>query len=386
MRLAKPAREPPGGRDPRRRSGFAAACLLVRLLIHPPPATFIPEVPAVPAPFIPGSVLLAALLLVPPAAFAQEDAPKPLRAGLIGLDTSHVIAFAQVLNRPEPKPELAGVRIVAAYPGGSPDLPASRDRVEGYTKQLRDEFGVEIVDSIETLLTKVDVVLLESVDGRPHRAQVEPVLKAKKPVFIDKPMAGSLADVIRIFDSAEQQGVPVFSSSSLRFSPNIARMRDSEEAGAVLGCASWGPAPTEEHHPSLFWYGIHGAESLYTVMGAGCQSVTCARTDGADVVCGVWRDGRIGSFRGIRDGKADYGVLVFGSKGIVPSQGYGGYEPLLVEICRFFRTGRPPVAAAETIELFAFMEAADESQRRGGAPVTIAEVIEKARAEIAAAK
>lgn len=327
--------------------------------------------------------IVLGVLVLAPLAVAQEPSPKPLRAGLIGLDTSHVVAFTRVLNDPAAKPEVAGVRIVAAYPGGSPDLPASRDRVEGYTKQLRDEFGVEIVDSIEALLTKVDVVLLESVDGRPHLAQVEPVLKARKPVFIDKPVAGSLADALRIYAMAEREGVPLFSSSSLRFSPNIARMRRSDEVGEVVGCASWGPCPTEEHHPDLFWYGIHGVESLYTVMGPGCQRVTRTRTDGADLVAGAWSGGRIGTFRGIREGKADYGVLVFGSKGIVPSQGYGGYEPLLVEICKFFRTGQPPVTAAETIELFAFMEAADESQRRGGAPVTIAEVMEKARAAVA---
>jgi predicted dehydrogenase len=333
------------------------------------------------------SIALALLILTTPlAAVAQDEKQKaqPLRAGLIGLDTSHVIAFTKVLNAPDAKPEVSGVKVVAAYPGGSPDLPSSRDRVEGYTKQMRDEFGVEIVDSIEALLPKVDVVLLESVDGRPHLRQIEPVLRAKKPVFIDKPAAGSLADVIRIYEMAEKAGVPVFSSSSLRFSPSIAAMRRSEQAGDVIGCESWGPSPTEEHHPDLFWYGIHGVESLYTVMGTGCESVTRTKTDGTDLVVGTWKGGRVGTFRGIRDGKADYGVLVFGSKGIVPSMGYGGYEPLLVEICKFFRTGQPPVPAAETIELFAFMEAADESHRRGGAPVTIAEVMEKARAEIAA--
>jgi hypothetical protein len=336
------------------------------------------------SPAVASLTLAVLMLVVPVAATAQEPKDRPLRAGLIGLDTSHVIAFTKAFHSPDPKPELSGVRVVAAFPGGSPDLPASRDRVEGYTKQLRDEFGVEIVDSIEALLPKVDVVLLESVDGRPHLAQVEPVLRAKKPVFIDKPLAGSLADAIRIYEMAEKEGVPVFSSSSLRFSPSIARMRNSDQAGDVLGCESWGPAPTEEHHPDLFWYGIHGVESLYTVMGPGCERVARTKTDGADLVVGTWKDGRIGTFRGIRQGRADYGVLVFGSKGVVPSTGYGGYEPLLAEIRTFFRTGRPPVSAAETIELFAFMEAADESHRRGGAPVSIAEVMEKARAEIAA--
>jgi hypothetical protein len=73
--------------------------------------------------------------------------------------------------------------------------------------------------------------------------------------------------------------------------------------------------------------------------------------------------------------------MVFGSDGIVPSGGYGGYEPLVVEICKFFKTHQPPVSAEETIEIFAFMEAADESKRQGGAPVTLESVLTKAKAK-----
>jgi predicted dehydrogenase len=309
---------------------------------------------------------------------AQEPA-KPLRAGIIGLDTSHVVAFTKVLNDPKAPPELSGVKVVAAYPGGSPDIPSSRDRVAGYTKTLRDEYGVEIVDSIDALLAKVDVVLLESVDGRPHREQAEPVFRAKKPVFIDKPVAGSLKDALAIFAMAEEHGVPCFSSSSLRFSPNIAAMREDPKVGPVVGCDAYGPCALEEHHPDLFWYGVHGVESLYTVMGPGCVSVSRVQTEGTDQVTGVWKDGRVGTFRGIRRGKADYGVLVFGEKGIAHGAGYGGYEPLLKEIVTFFKTGKAPVSPAETIELFAFMEAADASKHAGGHPVTIESVLKTAR-------
>jgi hypothetical protein len=334
------------------------------------------------APFRLAPPILALLAATVPAA-AQEPA-KPLRAGIIGLDTSHVVAFTKVLNDPKAPPELSGVKVVAAFPGGSPDIPSSRDRVAGYTKTLRDDYGVEIVDSIDALLAKVDVVLLESVDGRPHREQAEPVFRARKPVFIDKPVAGSLADAIAIFAMAEESGVPVFSSSSLRFSPNIAAMRDDPKVGPVVGCDAYGPCALEEHHPDLFWYGVHGVESLYTVMGPGCVSVSRVQTEGTDLVTGVWKDGRVGTFRGIRAGKADYGVLVFGQKGIAHSAGYGGYEPLLKQIVAFFKTGRPPVSPAETLELFAFMEAADASKRAGGAPVTIDSVMQSARAATAA--
>lgn len=302
----------------------------------------------------------------------------PIRVGIIGCDTSHVIAFTDVLNRDNNTGDLAGVRVVAAFPGGSPDIPDSANRVADYTQKLRDK-GVTIVDSVEALLPLVDAVLLESVDGRPHLAQSIPVFKAKKPVFIDKPVAGSLADAVEIYRLAAETGTPCWSSSSLRFSPGILGMRSDERLGKVLGCEARGPCPIEPHHPDLFWYGIHGTETLFTIMGPGCKSVTRVNTPGTDVVVGVWDDGRIGSFRGIRDGVHDYGAMVFGSKANLPSGGYAGYEPLVVEIAKFFKTGKPPVSAAETLEIYAFMQAANESKQQGGASVTLDSVLEKAK-------
>ncbi len=319
--------------------------------------------------------LLAAIWQVAPAQQA-ENRPAPLRAGMIGLDTSHVIAFTRVINDPAATGELAGLRIVAGYPGGT-DFEPSRTRVERFTEQLR-EMGVEIVDSIPALLEKVDVVLMESVDGRPHLEQVLPVLKAGKPVFIDKPVAGSLADVLAIFQAAEHYKVPVFSSSSLRFHEGPQQVR-SGQIGQLLGCDTYGPCPIDPTHPDLFWYGIHGVEALFTCMGTGCESVMRVTSGDTDLVVGRWKDGRIGSFRGLRKGKIESGGTAFGTEAVVHLDGSGDYRPLLVEIAKFFRTGRPPVSAEETMEIFAFMEAADESKRQGGAAVSIASVLAKAR-------
>lgn len=329
--------------------------------------------------FLFSAVSAAAVCLLASGSLRAEE-PQTIRAGIIGLDTSHVVAFTSLFNNPKAEGNLAVVKVVAAYPGGSPDIPASADRVEGFTSRLR-EMGVEIVDSIDDLLTKVDVVLLESVDGRPHLEQVKPVFKAGKRVFIDKPLAGSLADALEIARLGKEHNVPWFSSSSLRFSPGIAGMRDNEKVGKVLGCLAYSPASLEPHHPDLYWYGIHGVETLYTIMGSGCQTVTRTSAPGVDQVTGLWEDGRVATFRGIREGQSGYGALVFGTKGIVPSGPYGGYQPLAEEIAKFFITGEPPIAVEETIEIMAFMEAADESKRRGGAPVRLDEVIEAAKAK-----
>ena len=302
---------------------------------------------------------------------------KVIRLGIIGLDTSHVVAFTEFINDPALG---SGCKVVAAYPGGSKDIPASADRVEGFTRRLQEKFGVEIVESIERLCEKVDGILLESVDGRPHLEQIRPVFRAGKPVFVDKPMGGSLADVLEIYRLAREHNVPCWSSSALRYSPGIIGMRNHEKVGEVLGCSAFGPCVLEEHHPDLYWYGIHGVEILFTIMGTGCRSVTRVRSEGTDLVVGLWHDGRIGTFRGIRQGHSAYGALVYGSEGVERSGSYEGYRPLVEEIVKFFRTGRVPVAPEETMEIYAFMTAADESKAQGGVPVAIEDVIRKAQA------
>lgn len=298
---------------------------------------------------------------------------KPLRIGIIGLDTSHAVAFTTVMNSKKP-PQTAGATVVAAYTKGSPDIESSTKRVPEYTEKVK-ALGVEIVDSIEALLPKVDAVLLETNDGRPHLEQLRPCLAAKKPVFIDKPIAGSLSDTIKILDEASKAGVPVFCSSSLRFSKSTQAVRNGS-IGKVKQAETTSPASLEKTHPDLYWYGVHGVESLFTVMGTGCQSVKRSTTpDGKIEVTGTWEGGRTGTYRESKG----YGGKAVGEKGEAEVGKFDGYEPLLYEIIPFFRTGKPPVSAAETLEIYAFMEAADESKRQNGAEVTLQSVLDKAR-------
>lgn len=317
-------------------------------------------------------ILLAGWVLALASVAAHAEEPKQIRIGIIGLDTSHAIAFTKILNDEKAAPEVAGCRVVAAYPKGSPDIQSSVTRVPGYTKEIQ-KYGVKIVDSIDDLLTQVDAVLLETNDGRPHLEQVRPVLKSGKPVFIDKPVAGSLKDAVAIFREAKDAGVPVFSSSSLRYGKNTQAAR-AGALGRISYCETSSPASLEKTHPDLFWYGIHGVESLFTVMGTGCQSVKRTSEDGKIVVTGKWSDGRVGVYR---EGKG-YTGKAKGDKGEGPVGASDGYRPLVVDIVKFFRTGKPPVSAEETIEIYAFMEAADESKRQGGAEVNLESVLGKA--------
>lgn len=299
------------------------------------------------------------------------------RVGIIGLDTSHAVAFTNELNADNPSAEYGGYKVVAAYPQGSLDIDSSVKRIPGYIEEVKKK-GVEIVASIPALLDKVDVVLLETNDGRRHLEQAMPVLKAGKTLFIDKPVAASLADAITIFEAAKHYKVPVFSSSSLRF---MASAQDvvNGKIGKVLGADTYSPASLEKTHPDLFWYGIHGVETLYTVMGTGCKTVARQHNEGTDIVVGTWEDGRVGTFRGTRTGQHNYGGTVYGEKGNSTLGPFGGYKPLLLQIIQLFQTGTVPVKAEETLEICAFMEAADESKRKKGAVVNMEDIWSQAR-------
>jgi hypothetical protein len=306
---------------------------------------------------------------------AAPSIDQTIRVGIIGCDTSHAPAFAKLINQASPTAEIAAMKVVAAYPGGSPDIAQSRDRIDGFTTELRSG-GVKIVNSIEELLPMVDAVLLLSVDGRKHLEQLRPVLAARKPVYIDKPLAGSLADAVEIFRLAGEAQVPCFSSSSMRFVPSVFEIRQGTKIPQVLGCDVYAPCKLEPHHPDLFWYGVHGVEMLFTIMGTGCESVSRTHTRDTDIVTGVWKDGRIGTYRGTRSGQPNYGFVVHGSSAINHCNVDLDYEPLLRQIAGFFKNGKPPVRAEETLEIFAFLESGDESKRRGGVPVRLAEVLE----------
>lgn len=308
-----------------------------------------------------------------------QSKPEGLRVGIIGLDTSHSIAFTKALNDPSAGDQFGGYKVVAAYPKGSLDIQSSIERIEGYTTQVK-ELGVEIVDSIDALLPKMDVVLLETNDGRRHLEQALPVLKAGKTMFIDKPMAASLADAMAIFEAARHYQVPVFSASSLRYIKGMEEVKNGA-AGKILGAETYSPCPLEKTHPDFFWYGIHGVETLFTAMGTGCQSVVRVTTADTDVAVGTWQDGRIGYFRGLRAGKKDYGGTIFGEKAITNLGSYNGYNPLLEDIIKFFQTGVVPVQPEETLEILAFMEAADLSKKKGGVPVSVKDIMEKAEKE-----
>jgi hypothetical protein len=310
------------------------------------------------------AVLLALTLGFPVSARAAD-----LRLGLVGTDTSHVIGFATAFNDPSSPEHVPGARIVAAFKGGSPDLAQSRDRIEGFSRQLHEKYGIEIVGTIAELCTRVDGVLLTSVDGRVHLAQAREIINGHKPMFIDKPLAATLDDAREIARLAKEARVPWFSTSTLRYS--VAALKTADLNGVDV----WGPGPLEEHHQvDLSWYAIHEAEMLFTLLGTGCEEVTRVESADTTVVACRWKDGRIGTMRALRP-YSDYGVVLFrkDAKGqtsqastVRTTQG-----ELDRDLLKFFASGVPPVPNDETLELMAFLDAAQRSKEAGGKPMRL---------------
>jgi len=313
---------------------------------------------------MPGVKLFTALLTT---SFLAAGAD--LRLGIIGTDTSHVIAFTRILNDNSLPDHVDGARVVAAYKGGSKDVKDSYTRVDKFAEELKTKWKIEFTPDIASLCRKVDAVLIESVDARTHLEQAKVVIAAGKPMFIDKPLASTLEDARMIAKLAKDAGVPWFSSSSLRYGEIATTMKYPD----MLGVMTWGPGPIEEHHQlDLAYYAIHPIEMLFTLMGTGVEEVSRTWTDGSDEVVGRWRGGRIGSVRATRP-YGGYGALVFRTKEVSQSnpKAVAGYRPLLVEIVKFFETKQPPVSNEETLEIFAFMDAAQRSKAAGGAPMKL---------------
>ncbi|MCK9508725.1 MAG: Gfo/Idh/MocA family oxidoreductase [Pigmentiphaga sp.] len=298
-----------------------------------------------------------------------------IRIGIIGLDTSHALEFTKLINEDE-SGEYQNFRIIAAYPYGSKTIQSSYERIPGYTEEVK-QYGVEIVSSISELLKQVDCVMLETNDGNLHLAQALEVFKAGKIMFIDKPVAATLADAIAIFELSKKYNVPVFSSSALRFSQQTQKLKNGE-LGEIIGADCYSPHKVEPSHPDFGWYGVHGVEMLFSVMGTGCEFVNRMSSERSDVVIGLWNDGRIGTFRGLINNYI-YGGIAYTDQGAVPIGGYDGYKPLLNQILDFFSTHMAPVSEKETLEIFTFMEASNISKKHHGKIISMKNTYEKAQ-------
>jgi len=321
--------------------------------------------------------------------FADNQSRKMIRIGIIGLDTSQVtMIISHINNIPGPGYDVVqpiwdtsfeGFKVTAAFPYGSKKIESSIKQIPTYVQKMTEN-GVELVDSIQTLLSKVDAVMLMTFDGHPRVEQAMQVIKARKPLFINKPFAASLKDVITIMDAAKEYNCPIFSSSPTRYLKGAQAARNGD-IGEIMGADSYSGCPLEPTHPDFYWYGIHGIEILFTIMGKDCQTVQRKHSPNTDHVVGTWDNERIGTYRGIRKGKVTHSGIAYGLNEILPAGSFNdvGHRPLVIEMLKFFKTGVSPVSTEETLAIHVFMEAADESKRQGGKVINMQDILTQAR-------
>jgi predicted dehydrogenase len=351
---------------------------------------------------MPRSLQIVALFVVQLAlSGATSNAAEPVRIGILGFDNYQAVAYTQAFNNPKAEGDLAGVRVVAAAPAVSADYPESAALTERWKQQLSDLYQkpakaedavppIEFVDSVDELLKRCDGVMIMSLDGRQHLAQATAVLKAGKRLFIGRPLAASPADAVAIFKVAAETKTPCWSTSQHRFSPGFIGMRNHPEVGRVLGCDVYGGYDDKAPEADRFVRPLHSIETLYTIMGPGVVSVSCTSTPTGEAITATWSDGRVGTYRGIKQGKVKYSATVFGEDGVstagiyghgVPINGvvpmndkYMGYEGLAIEMAKFFKGAAPPVTSKETLEIYALLQAAEESKAKHGVAVSLTDM------------
>ncbi len=131
------------------------------------------------------------------------------------------------------------------------------------------------------------------------------------------------------------------SASSIRYAAGVSGL--TAEDDEVGSCEAFGTMPILEDYPGYFWYGVHGADLLFSYLGRGCQRVRVLHEDDMDLLIGTWADGRIGTVRGMRFTAYHFGCTVFTKRGTL--HGLAGEEPpahllLAREIVKFLHTGR----------------------------------------------
>ena len=299
-----------------------------------------------------------------------------LKIGLVNLDTSHVIAFSQRLHHKgvDEGQWVDGAVTTHAWRGQS--NVRTPEQVEEYAQQLKNDFGITLVDNLEDMIDQVDGVCIEANEGWRHLELAKPFIKAGKHCFVDKPFTSNYAEAKQLVELAKETGAGLMSCSSLRWSDELLEFCD-EHAGHITGVDAITPSPYHWANPGLLHYGIHGVEILFAVMGVGCQDVRSLSLADQEFCVGRWGDGRIGTLRGCHNGPWTYAFRATTTTpdkaGVftVPINAANIYRNMLREMVNFFGTGVSQVPVEQTLEIMGFMDAALASAKMSGLPAAM---------------
>lgn len=188
-----------------------------------------------------------------------------MRLAIIGTENSHGDHIIDHLN----VRQAAGDARVVALSGG----PSPRN------KALAGTGGIDrIVDEPAELLGLVDAVVITDRHGGLHRAHALPFLSAGLPVFVDKPLACTVADAQAIIDAAVAHDAPLTSSSALRWVPDTDALAAALD-GPAHAVVTSGPADPGSEHGGVFFYGIHPVDVALRLAPGALSAVHTHTTD-----------------------------------------------------------------------------------------------------------
>lgn len=280
-----------------------------------------------------------------------------VRVGLVGVNTSHADAFSRLLQGDSAE-AIDGARLVAIWG-------EQRDRRD----QLAAEHRIEsVVDDPADMVSRIDLALViddrgkAATPGASHRELATIFLEGGIPTFVDKPLTQHFSDAVHLLDLARRRGVPLTSSSSLRYAPELRELtRELEPHGGLTSMIGVGPN-------DWYYYGIHVAEAVVTAMGPGAGWLQRFAWPGRDVAVVGYPDGRSAVMEVLRDSRPGFLFIGHARDGWAQRQilDYGSaYAQQLRTAVDMARTRRPPLPDAETLEVLAILHAGIASAERG---------------------
>ncbi len=279
---------------------------------------------------------------------------------MIGLDTSHTVEFTKLMQHPEHK-VVDGMRVAKAL--RFPSVFQSEEGQDSRQAEL-EAMGVTMAATIEDAVDGVDAIFLEINDPALHLPYFEKIVGLGKPVFIDKPLAASVAEGRRIQKLAEAAGTPTWSSSSLRFIPSLVEAK--QKITVPFTAHTFGALGTAAVGSDLVWYGVHAVEMLVASLGVGACGVRALKDKHGVTLLVEYPDDRRGLVECLR-GLYKYGGRLQSKEDLAFFDSSTGspYSSLMGALRDFVIDSLIPVPLAEALEVMVILEAGEQAVTSG---------------------
>lgn len=286
-----------------------------------------------------------------------------IKVAVIGLDTSHSVEFVKRMQDPDcPSDQrVPGLRATACLRFETPFQ--NQAGLAARQKQL-EAWGVPVTTDFDAAVADCDAVMIEINDPARHLEYVRACAGLGKPIFLDKPLADTIANGRAIAELAASANLRLVSSSSLRFVTALEAA--CAQFPAPNQASVFGPLGRAPAGSSIVWYGVHAFEMIERAMGCGAASLTAMQDRSGVVFVVGYGDGRRGVVELTTDSYVYGGTLRGDGKAAAFVVDMSmAYSLQLTRVEAFFRTGRAPVAIEDAVEVMAMLDAAQQALDTG---------------------